>query len=194
MSTFPGRRVWASIPYDLCLIDTPKDGSCLFHAICNAFYKPYRLEIIQGRKVSRSDIVALFRSELADMLSVVVPGTDMIYYQYIGNGHIKDLGDTVDDYTLSGLQSWLKSSSNMGDEIVTYIEHVIGKNLLFLDTRTEDVYIRKSCETNNNPCIIMFYDGGHYDLCGIKERDGSTSTHFAHDHPFVSHIMKRLQS
>ena len=55
--------------WDLVIIDTIGDGSCLFHAICNSFFVPYYTEILNGEKIQRRDLVRQMRKEFAEKLS-----------------------------------------------------------------------------------------------------------------------------
>lgn len=180
---------WESIPYRLCMIRSMGDGNCLFHCISNAFYKPYRTEMLDGKKISRIEIVERFRHELSDIL-----GREGIY-ESLGNGSIKEMGDSgIYEYTLKGLQEALKTNSHMGDEIVPFIGELLDKAFFFLDVRTRDVYIPVDLPPDGNPCIVMFYTGDHYDLCGIEEPNGSVSTYFSHEHPFIRYIRERISS
>ena len=190
------RIEWTNIPFEICLIDTPRDGNCLFHAICNAFYKPYRTEMLDGSRISRNEIVSSFRRELAINLGEIYPGTQHTRYELLSKGNIKELGDSgMYEYTLQGLQSWLNSSNSMGDEIISFISEIIQKNIYFLDARTKDVYVRKnSYEIPSGQCIVVFYNGLHYDLCGIFTKQGTTGTLFDYNDPFITHIRNRINS
>jgi hypothetical protein len=220
---------WDTMPFRLYLIPTPRDGNCLFHAICNAFYLPYRVESSStGERMTRAEIVSQFRCELASLLdsrceassirvagtrsghcdtpigtrdpsigpSGVSPGYCDTYYTTLGGGSIKEMGDSgMKEYTLEGLKSWLRSSSPMGEEVVSYICQLIHKDLYFLDTRTRNIYITPSSATGSVPVpsrlnnsIVIFYNGNHYDLAGIMEEDGSLSTIFDPDDEFIQHI------
>lgn len=47
------------------------DGSCYFHSIAYAFYKPYRLGIINGKKLDRREFIRNLRYDLAMKLNTV---------------------------------------------------------------------------------------------------------------------------
>lgn len=190
------RFIWETIPFDTCQINTTGDGNCLFHAICNAFYKPYRTEMVNGQRMSRIEIVQNFRSELASTLGEVDPDdkNKRIRYETLGGGSLKELGDTGlrPEYTLKGLQSTLRSNVAMGDEIIPFIGEILHKSFYFLDTRTMDVYIPVSLPPEDNPAIVLLYNGYHYDLCAISESDGSITTYFSPNHPFILYIRNRI--
>ena len=57
--------------WNLVRIATVGDGSCLFHAIANSFYQPYRTETINGKHVSRNKIISSLRKELAEKLPTI---------------------------------------------------------------------------------------------------------------------------
>jgi len=190
------RFVWDNIPFDTCHIETVGDGNCLFHAICNAFYKPYRTEMIDGVKISRLEIVAQFRSELASMLEEKDPNDKYgrTRYETLGGGVFKELANSGrKEYILASLQESLRSNSPMGDEIVPFIGQIIYKSLLFLDTRTRDVYVLSDLPPDTYTHIVMLYNGQHYDLCAIHESDNSMSTYFTPLHPFIIYIRNRIQ-
>jgi hypothetical protein len=195
------RTFWDNFPFATVLIPTPQDGHCLFHSICNSFHKSYRTEMLQGKRISRLEIVTSFRSELAQSLEEPLDqksaGEDRsnirTRYELLGNGNLKQLGDTgVEGYTLPGLQAWLRSSNSMGEEIIPLIQQMIEKNFYFLDTRTKDVYITSDLPDVARDSIVMYYNGRHYDLCAVLESDGSLTTYFTNNHPFIQHIRSRL--
>jgi hypothetical protein len=190
------RQAWRNFPFDTVLLATPADGNCLFHAICNAFYKSYRTEMLDGKRVSRLEIVTKLRSEIALMLQE----PDMVdpkkrRYDTLGGGSLKELGDSgMQEYTLAGMQTWLRSSSSMGDEIIPFIGELLDKNFYFLDTNTKDVYITAALPDIPRNSIVMYYNGRHYDLCGIQENDATITTYFTEAHPFILHIRGILSS
>ena len=189
------RLEWLNIPFEIFLIKTPEDGNCLFHAICNGFSKSYRKQSVNVGFMSRNDIVTVFRRELASKLGEIHPSKRGTRYELISNGNLKELGDSGrQEYTFNGLKSWLESNYPMGDEIVEYISSIIDINIYFLDTRTQDVYNRKCLEILNAPCIVLFYNGGHYDLCGIMSKGGVMGTLFSYDDPFIKYIRNRIYS
>lgn len=189
------RKVWENFPFETVLIPTIEDGHCLFHAICNSFYKSYRTETLDGKRISRTEIVVKLRSELASLLEEKDNNdpNGRIRYETLGGGSLKQLGDSgMQEYTLRGLQSWLRSTNSMGDEIVPFIQDMIGKNFYFLDTRTRDVYITADLPSQARDSIVMYYNGRHYDLCAVIELDGTITTYFMDSHPFIQHIRARL--
>lgn len=187
---------WDSIPYPLALIRTPQDGHCLFHAICNSFYKPYRLEMIDGIKASRQEIVVKFRSELALLIDQVNPMDKLgrTFYDTYANGTLKEMGKTDPNYTLDGMKAWLNSNSPMGDEIITFVSTIIQKDIYFLDTRTRNIYVTSSVPSGENESIILFYNGEHYDLACAVEDDGSYTTLFNPNDELIQYLRNSLHA
>lgn len=58
-------------PY-MVRIKTPSDGSCLFHAIINSYFKPYRDNNIEidGKSYTRKEFIEGARDDLAHHLSL----------------------------------------------------------------------------------------------------------------------------
>ena len=67
--------------WNLCKFSTPMDGSCLFHAISNSYFDPYRTEILNGKKISRSTMISTLRYELSQKLNSLFQH-DTCYLQY----------------------------------------------------------------------------------------------------------------
>lgn len=173
----------------LVLVPAPMDGHCLFHAICHSFFKAYR-----DNAATRHDTVVKLRGELANLLTEPHPRANgRTYYQVMGNGHIKELGDqNISEYTLTGMQQWLRGSESMGDEVIDFISDVLNKDIYFLDIRTQDVYVTPVVPTGTRSSIVLFYNGHHYDLATYREHDQSLTSHFQPYHPLISDLRARL--
>ncbi len=170
--------------FSLVSCATPGDGSCFFHAICGAFFIPYRTETLNGQKVSKREIVVNLRRELADSLDQV--------YDTIGNGNIKELGKDDADYSLQGLKAWLNSDRSVGIEMVDYISLALKRNIFILDASRRDLY--RTASDNFHPewsCVVLLYHPGHYELAALQNSSGSYDSHFTSDNSFIRFLLSR---
>jgi hypothetical protein len=187
------KRFW----YDgMVAIYTIPDGSCLLHAVLNAFWKPYRENRLgmpyttYMRKVFRPELARLLSSKIP--LDEKSPGGETIYNQ-LGQGEIAKLGST---FSLPSLQRELLSGGSLdGDCFFEFLIKVIGKNIYVLSETHKDVCDTGSASRNveipDAPCIVLLHLPGHYELIGLKDEDG-VHTLFTYNHPFIKAIRERL--
>ena len=198
---------WESLPIrGLVRKRTPMDGSCFFHAVCDAFYDRYRQAKMGNTELSQRQIVKTLRRELADKLgskiNPLLPHSPT-HYDVLSRGKLKDFGKDVTAYTLPALQAWLASNRSIDNAFNEFISNLLGKDIYILDYNKQDVYITGNDMDLlylNRPSIILMYlespeqDGtGHYELVGRVER-GRLLTLFDPTDPLVSLIQKRMRN
>lgn len=184
--------------FSLCRISTIADGSCFFHSICNSFFIPYRTGILSGQQVSKFSIIAALRKELAEKLDKridVLNSYSPTYYDILGKGNLKELGETDPEYSLQGMKEWLDSNRSVGIEMLEYISIVLKKNIFILDALKQDVYITGSEKDILNPdwsCVILLYYPGHFETVTIQDHTGTYHTHFVYDNDLIQFLVERI--
>ena len=181
--------------FELYRIDVIADGSCLLHAIALSYFSEY-INIDENKNIvkKRQKIIKRLRKNLADKLEEINPYDDLdrTYYESLGNGSISELGDDIDDYSLEGMKNLLDSDSQLGDEVIGYIQMVLNKSLYFIYEKTGNVFNYNYGDFSQKDSICLFVKEGHYDLIGLEE-DGIILTWFDKDHEFVQYLNSKIE-
>ena len=183
--------------HNICSFWTIADGSCLLHGILNGYWLPYYTS--KNRSLVMTDI----RTRLAVELSKPAPGGKVIRYDLLSGGKMKEIGaglvDPADSfgYTLEGMTKRLISSASLGNESIEHIGNIIDKDIYLLDSKTMDVYLityysgLEYIHKKRNS-VVLLYVPGHYELMGLRDKDGVIATIFAHNDPFIRFIRARM--
>lgn len=174
--------------WNLVRFATPPDGSCLFHAIANSFYQPYRTESINGKHISRAKIISSLRKELAEKLDK--------YYETLNNKNTLTFSKDVPEFTLQHMKSELDSNNSIGYGYIEYIGNVLNKDIYILESSRKNVYKTDDQSLiikGNRPSIVLYYvNDNHYELIGVKNDDGTFNTHFSPEHKFIKFLYGKL--
>lgn len=186
---------WDFYP-NLVRIRSEMDGSCLFHSILGAYHKGYRLGQIDGKSVSKREIVSKLRKELSEHLDKKVTGTDKTYYETLGNGEVSKLGKKNPNYTLTSLVSLMNSNSPLSDIFNQMISDILDLDIYILDMKNQNVY-KQASDINimykNRKSIVILYleDPGHYETIGVIQ-DDKIKTLFSPSHDLITTIKENL--
>ena len=201
-----GFEIW-----NLIRINTPGDGSCLFHAIENGFSIPYYQEMINGEKMDRNNIVRHMRKSLATKLASKVSSdpNSKTYYELINSGNTAEfqVSDNLPEYnySLENMQKQLASNNNIGYGYIEFISNVLNKNIYILSSTGKDIYPFGKSELANiykkdRLSIVLYYieneksnNLDHYELIGVMN-DGVVDTHFEPDHYFIKFLYDKVQN
>lgn len=181
--------------WNLVRFGTPMDGNCLFHAIANSFFEPYHTQQLNGTQVDRSKIISLLRKELSDKLGSKINDTNS-YYDLLHNGTTIIFSQSVPEFKLEYMQAQLNSNFPIGYGYMEFIGNCLNKDIYILEAIRQDLYVTDELPLTikgNRPSIVLHYLNGHYELVGIKNNNGSFTTHFSPDHSFISFLFSRVQ-
>ena len=184
--------------WKLVRFSTPMDGSCLFHAITNAFFEPYHSEKLNGKKCSRKTIIRVLRKELAQRLGSPSNPQDpnsKTHYDLLNNGNTASFAEVVPEFTLDYMQREIDSDSSIGYGYLEFIANAINKDIYILEACRSDIYIMDNPELiikGNRKSIVLYYINGHYELMGIQKEDSSFDTHFSPDHSFIRFLRNKI--
>lgn len=175
--------------WNLVRFSTPSDGNCLFHAIANSFFVPYHTEILNGKKISRREIITYFREELSDKLSEKIDNSpnSQTYYDTLNEGNTHKFSKNVPEFSIDYMKEQLKSSVAIGYGYIEFLSNVLDKDIYILDGSRFGIYISDELPLTikgTRSSIILYYDNGHYELIGIQDND-LFHTIFSHEHSFV---------
>lgn len=181
---------WEAWP--LVKVETPGDGSCLFHAICNAFFTPYHEMKLGSSKMSRSQIVRSFRKELAEKLAEKIPDKDITFYEALNDGNTKKFSGEVPEFKLERMQVELAGRGPIGYGYLGFVSDVIKRDIYILDGDRKDIYVTDEVSARGNRnSIVLLYQNGHYELVGIKTETG-IGTYFAPTHSFIRFLYNKI--
>jgi hypothetical protein len=195
--TFPGMIRIRTIP----------DGSCYFHAISNAFFPPYQSGILNGKAISKADIVRRLRNDLAIRLaqpSDPLNPNSPLNYDLLSNGELRAFAEAmmgedpdpgVPNYTLEHMQHELMNCGAVDNVYNEFISNQLKKDIYILDGENEDIQFTGgdySLLYKGRPSIVLYYLPGHYELIGLRRPDGSIQTYFDPNSEFIQAIRERL--
>lgn len=192
---------WTTGPFqypDLIQIKVPPDGSCFFHSLLLAFYKPYQNRMESGVPISRESLVKEFRYDLSVRLGERVTIDDPnspIVYDTLSRGKLGDFSKEMPEYSLKSMQDELNSNSPVDNVYNEFISNELKKDIYILDNEKHDVYVTgKDLDLlyKDRLSIVLLYNPGHFDLIGLKNQDATISTFFDSSHQFIQAIRNRL--
>lgn len=177
--------------YEVYRINMPGDGHCMMHSVAFSIFKPYRTGEKDGKAISKFEIVKTIRNDLADRLERIDPDTGKRLYDVLGNGNLASLGKAdPDHYSLESLQSLLRSSRNLGEEIISALEYILEINILVLDGSNKDVVKRKR-NVIYKKSIVLYFSNRHYDVITVKRKEHNTI--FDANDPFIEMLEERIK-
>lgn len=175
----------------LIVIPTIGDGSCFFHAILGAIYKPY---INTDNEAERRRIAYEFRRLFAELLGEE-DDDGVRYYDRISRGQLGAISKELQDYSLESLQRHLSDPHFPVDFIYNeLISDNLEIDIYIFDLSKRDLYIlgdEIGFLYKNRNSIIIGYSPGHYSLMGVKNGE-KIDTFFDKDHEIIKKLNKRL--
>jgi SAM-dependent methyltransferase len=181
---------------NLVRIATIGDGSCFIHAVLKAFYRQYQ----QNNDAQyRLNMAATVRRDLAIILGLENPAyTGHTYWETSSRGafprmvmqQINDeelVGDLRVDYSLSGLQRLFNSTSQLGDEVYTFVSDALNIDIYVLRATRDNLYphyhTRRTGNLRNG--IVVIGNMAHYETLAVDTDDG-LQTVFSPGDPFLN--------
>lgn len=179
---------------NLVIVPTIGDGNCYFHSVLRAFNTSY---INAKNNLDRVNLARTFRNALADRLSETDPLTGQDYYSGLNNGVLEDFSKGVKEYSKEYLTKELKSSEPVDNIYQELISDAVKKDIYIIDGETKDMYnVGSSFKLyyKGRNSIIIYYTPGHYEVVGIKRKDGTIDTIFTPEHELIQLCNERLLS
>lgn len=183
--------------WHLCRIPTPMDGSCLFHAISYSYFEPYITEFLNGKKITRAEIIKSLRYELSQRLAAPNPQTDnkLTFYESLNGGNTKNFSQHVHEFSLKYMQQQLNSNNPIGYGYIEFISNTLNKDIYILDEKRKDIYLSDELNysiTGKRNSIVLYYNNNHYELVGICNSDQPVDTHFSSEHSFIKFLHDKV--
>lgn len=175
-----GFELWKLVKFII-----PPDGHCLFHSLLFSFYTPYREEELNGKAISKLQIVVNLRHELSDRLDGV--------YDALSGSNIGEFSKALPEFELSYMKNELKSNSHIGYGYIEYIGNIINKDIYIIDGNTSNIYISDELPylIKGRTSIVLYYKDSHYEPIGL-EQDNVYHCHFKAKHPFIRFLRDKI--
>ena len=192
---------WSGVfkKFNLIRIRTDMDGSCFFHALAKAYFKPYIVGKIDDEPFNRKEFIKNLRKDLAKTLALKVDPEDTeskTYYQTLSNGEFEKISETMPKYSLKHMQKELANSSKPVSNIYNeFISDQLNLDIYILNVKTKDVYMTGSDNSllyKNRRSIVVLYLPGHYELIGLMDKDNNIETIFSPKSKFIKKIRERM--
>ncbi len=170
------------------------DGSCFFHAITDAYFRPYQRGNLNGKSLNRIKFVKYLRYDLANELERRINPNGRMIYDKLSRGKLREISKTLQQYSLENMQKELRSNRSVDNVYLEFISNVLDKDIYILDFMKKDVYITgddRDILYKNRDSIVLLFIPGHYELVGVKEQ-GKIKTLFKANHPFITSIVTRM--
>ena len=137
---------WKKLFKDLTVIriNVAGDGSCFFHAICKAYFKPYIFGKVGDKPLNRGKFVRKLRRDLAKKLGSKINPEDAnskTYYEDLAKGELANIGKEIKQYSLENMQKTLDSSEPISNEYNEFISNQLDIDIYIIDGIKRDVYM-----------------------------------------------------
>ena len=179
-------------------IRVPGDGSCFFHAIAKAYFRPYILGKINNSGFNRKKFIRDLRKDLAKKLGQPVDPTDtssLTHYDLLSRGQLRQMSKEISRYSLKNMVNELGNDRPVDNLFNEFISNELNKDIYILDGIKQDVYMvgdDSEILYKDRPSIVLLYLPGHYELIGVKE-GGRVKTLFGADHDLIRLIQDRIK-
>lgn len=187
--------------FNLIRTRVPMDGSCMFHAIAKAYFKPYIVgKNSEGGVFDRMEFIKNLRKDLSKKLALKVNPEDpksKTYYQSLANGELENIAKSLPQYSLENMQKELDSNTPISNYFNEFISDQLNIDIYILDAKKKDVYMMASdlkLLYKNRQSVVILYMPGHYELIGLMQDQSYIETYFPPSHPFILKIRERMNS
>ena len=184
--------------FDLIRIKTESDGSCFFHAIAKAYFKPYITGKITNKDFNRKDFVHNLRKDLSKTLgSKINPDNpnSRTYYQTLSKGELEKISEEIPEYSLENMQKELDSNSPISNVYNEFISNQLNIDIYILDAIKRDIYMTGTDDNllyKNRKSVVILYMPGHYELVGLLHPKDYIETYFSPNSSFIRRIRERM--
>ena len=173
------------------------DGSCYFHAIAKAYFKPYILGKHDGKPFNRTLFIRTLRNNLARLLGSKIKGDPKgrTYWETLSRGEFVRISKDSPEFSLENMQRELANPHPVSDIYNEFISDQLNIDIYILDAERKDVYMNGADMKllyKDRPSVVLLYLPGHYELIGVTYNDYVT-TYFSPNDPFIKYIRERMR-
>lgn len=169
-------------------IYTEGDGSCFFHAIVSAFFKPYITGMIENTALDRNQYIRNLRTDLSRQLKY--------HYDKLSRGQLSKISKEkgMESFSLKSMEETLDSNEPVDNRFNEYVSNIMNKDIYILDGEKRDVYITGKDDDilyKRRDSIVLLYSNHHYELVGVLD-NGVITTLFDFSDPFIVMLRNRM--
>ena len=151
--------------FNLIRIRTEQDGSCFFHSLAKAYFKPYITGKVEDSPFNRKEFIRDLRNDLSKKLALKINpenSKSKTYYETLSNGELPKISEELPEYSLKNMQKDLNSSSPVSNIYNEFISNQLDLDIYILDLDKKDVYMTgtddKLLYKNRKSVIILYID------------------------------------
>jgi len=177
--------------FKLVKIATIQDNSRFLHAFIQAFDRGYLSMVMNDKK----ELIKNLRLELSNKILEKIDSSNIIYYDYLFNGKIKQLARSNNNYEKTIYINNLKNDYNFVNEYNELISEIFSKDIYLIDLDNNELFVDKTVAKltikERDSVVIGFSDGEYYTL-GLIEPDKNIITHFSAYNSFITSIRETI--
>lgn len=175
------------LSYNFVPISTIGDGSCLIHAILQAFSKEYN---DLNNPISKSFLAREVRFHLSEVLDLKIDEEKTVY-QELSRGELEEFSKMDPGAKLENMKRQLNSSEFLTFHFVELLSEIFDINIIFISQKEKDFYYSGDSELlikkNRDSIFINYIDQAHYETIKVNDR-----TLFSYDEKIIRDSLKKL--
>lgn len=161
-----------NLDYDFQPIKTIGDGSCLIHAILQAFSKEYNK---LNNDFLKSKLVREVRFHLSNILSLQVPEeNNKLVYQILSRGEFENISKEIPETNIDYMKQYLNSNNFLTLQYVELLSEIFDINIVFISENKKDIYHCGDKELlfkeNRDTIFINYIEEAHFETIKINEK------------------------
>ena len=170
-------------------LDTIGDGSCLIHAVLQAFSKDYNL---LNNGFEKSKLVKEVRYHFSEILSLPSPTKkDKNIYQTLSRGELENIGQEINEAKIEYMKKYLDSRHFLTLQYVELISEIFDINIIFISSSDNSIYQSGDHELlfkkNRDTVFIYYIEETHFETITIGNK-----TLFKSDSEIIKKVYKNL--
>jgi len=121
------------LKYKIKILNTIGDGSCLIHAILQAFNKQYNnLE----NNMQKMKLVKEVRFHLSEILDLPVPEKNNTnVYNLLSRGELLDISEHIEEVDLDYMKEYLNSNNFLEFQYIELLSEIFDINIVFISNK-----------------------------------------------------------
>ena len=181
--------------YDFKSMSTIGDGSCLIHAVLQAFSNEYNK---LNNPFSKSLLAREVRFHLSEILELPVEDFSSKrsevknVYQELSRGELEKISKEVPDASLENMKNQLNSFNFLTFHYVELLSEIFDINIIFISQKERDFYYSGDSELlikkNRDSIFVNYIDQAHYETIKVNGK-----TLFGYDEIIIKDCLKKIR-
>ena len=184
--------------YEFKSMSTIGDGSCLIHAVLQAFSDEYNK---LNNPFSKSLLAREVRFHLSEVLELPVSfnekdfssdGKIKTVYQELSRGELEEISKAIPDASLENMKNQLNSYNFLTFHCVELLSEIFDINIIFISQKEKDFYYSGDFDLlikkNRDSIFINYIDQAHYETIKVNGK-----TLFGYEEKIIKDCFKKLK-